>query len=128
MFKKNQVSHFERQFESLIFFEHRLNPIIPYMKTIPLQKAYQLLESADAIIVENQVLFSNLKPLTGSGNHTFLHLEWETSEGLWHELQFTEGDNPSVTISGPSLFLHDTESTDPENPIKITILEKKHLE
>jgi hypothetical protein len=98
------------------------------MKTIPLQKAYKLLESAAAIIVEDQALFPNLSQLTGKETHAFLQLEWKNEEGLWFELQFCEGENQSIQISGTSLFLYHTESSGPTDHIQITLLQEKSLE
>jgi hypothetical protein len=96
------------------------------MKKIPLQEAYQILEEASAIVVEDQVLFPVLSPPKGENHHTFLLLEWEDSEKLWYELEFDEGENQTVAVSGSSLFLFPNDT--PEEEVQITVLQEKNLE
>lgn len=96
------------------------------MKEITLKEAYQILEDASAILVEDQVLFPVLTPLTGKAHNTFLMLDWEDSEKLWYELAFDEGENQTVAVSGGSLFL--LPNRNEEEEVQITILQEKNLE
>jgi len=97
------------------------------MKHIPLTEAYQLLEEASAILIEDQVLFPQLSPLQGKEFHTFLFLDWVDEKKLCYEVEFAEGENQRVAVSGTSLFLKPTDAEDGED-LQITILQEKELE
>ena len=98
------------------------------MKTITLKEAYQILEDANAVIIDNDVvLYPSLWELTDDETNEFLFFRWDDG-GLEYTLKFCEGDNQEVKIVGSSMFLHDTDSDGEEDHIQITILITKELE
>ena len=98
------------------------------MKTITLKEAYQILEDASAVIINDSTLvYPSLDMIEGSDENEFLYFTWD-DEGLEYSLTFDEGDNQEVKISGSSLFLYDTDANDDDDHTQITILTTKELE
>jgi hypothetical protein len=98
------------------------------MKTITLQEAYQILEDASAVIINDSiVLYPTLSGLEDGEENEFLYFTWD-DEGLEYDLHFNEGDNQEVKVSGSSLFLYDTDANGEEDHTQITILTTKELE
>ena len=98
------------------------------MKTITLKEAYQILEDANAVIIDNDVvLYPSLEPISGDELNEFLFFRWDDG-GLEYTLKFLEGDNQEVKVVGSSMFLYDTESEGEDDHIQITILITKELE
>jgi hypothetical protein len=98
------------------------------MKTITLKEAYQILEDASAVIINDSiVLYPALSDLEDSDENEFMYFTWD-DEGLEYSLKFNEGDNQEVKISGSSMFLYDTDANDDNDDTQITILTAKELE
>jgi hypothetical protein len=98
------------------------------MKTITLKEAYQILEDANAVIIDNDVvLYPSLWELRDDETNEFLFFRWDDG-GLEYTLTFKEGDNQEVKVVGSSMFLHDTDSEGEDDHIQITILITKELE
>jgi hypothetical protein len=98
------------------------------MKTITLKEAYQILEDASAVIINDSTLvYPALDMIEGSDENEFMYFKWD-DEGLEYSLTFNEGDNQEVKISGSSLFLYDTDANDDDDHTQITILTAKELE
>jgi hypothetical protein len=98
------------------------------MKKITLKEAYQILENANAIIInDNALVYSKLWELEDDDTNVFLYVQWD-DEGKKYNLKFNEGDNQEVEISGSSMFLYDTDSNGDEDHTQITILITKELE
>lgn len=94
------------------------------MKTITLKEAFQILEDASAIIVDDSTLvYPSLSELEDDELNEFMYLSWD-DEGLGYNVKFNEGENQEVKVSGSSIFLIDTDGE--EN--QITILTTKELE
>lgn len=94
------------------------------MKTITLKEAFQILEDASAIIVDDSILvYPSLSELEDDELNEFMYLSWD-DEGLGYNVKFNEGENQEVKVSGSSIFLIDTDGE--EN--QITILTTKQLE
>jgi hypothetical protein len=99
------------------------------MKTITLKEAYQILEDASAIIIDDNVLvYPALTGLEGSDDNEFLYIQWWDDEGLGYELTFKEEDNQEVRVVGSSMFLYDYDAETEEDHTQITILTTKELE
>lgn len=98
------------------------------MKKITLKEAYNILENASAVIINDDiVLYTSLWELRDDETNEFLYFRWD-DEGLEYSLTFNEGDNQEVKISGSSMFLYDTDSNGDEDHTQITILITKELE
>jgi hypothetical protein len=98
------------------------------MKTITLKEAYNILQDASAVVVEDHVLvYPALSELEGSDENEFLYIQWD-DEGEEYSLKFCEGENQEVKVSGSSIFLLDTDAETEEDHIQITILITKQLE
>jgi hypothetical protein len=98
------------------------------MKTITLKEAYNILEDASAIIIDDNVLvYPALTGLEGSDDNEFLYFKWD-DEGLGYELTFKEEDNREVKVVGSSMFLYDYDAETEEDHTQITILTTKELE
>jgi hypothetical protein len=98
------------------------------MKVIKLKEAYNILEDANAVIIDNDVvLYPSLEPISGDELNEFLFFRWDDG-GLEYTLIFKEGANQEVKVVGSSMFLHDTNSEGEEDHIQITILKTKQLE
>lgn len=95
------------------------------MKTITLKEAYQILEDASAIIIDDGVLvYPSLSELQEDDTSEFMYLSW-TDEGCDYSARFEEWRNQEVEVVGSSMFLYaegDNEHT------QITILTTKELE
>lgn len=96
---------------------------------IPLQKAFQILQDASAVIINDDVvLYPSLSDLEDDESNEFLYLEWDY-EGLEYNLKFNEGDNQEVEVVGSSMFLYDTDSEcSATDHTQITILVAQNLE
>jgi hypothetical protein len=98
------------------------------MKTITLKEAYQILEDASAVIINDSiVLYPAFSGLEDSDENEFMYFKWD-DEGLEYSLTFNEGDNQEVKISGSSMFLYDIDANDDDDHTQITILTAKELE
>jgi hypothetical protein len=98
------------------------------MKIITLKEAYQILEDANAVIIDDNILvYPSLSKLKDEGSNDFLYLSWD-DRGLGYELIFVEDDNQEVKVSGSSIFLRDLEEENEDSRTKITILTTKELE
>jgi hypothetical protein len=99
------------------------------MKTITLKEAYQILEDASAIILDDSVLvYPSLSDLEDDDTNEFLYIQWDDEDGQEYTLKFCEGDNQEVKVVGSSMFLYDTDADGEEDHIQITILTTKELE
>ena len=98
------------------------------MKTITLKEAYQILEDASAVIIDDDVvLYPSLWELQDDDTNEFLYFRWDDG-GLEYTLTFKEGDNQEVKVVGSSMFLYDTHAKDKDDHLQITILTTKELE
>jgi hypothetical protein len=69
------------------------------MKTIPLKKAYELIEGASAVIVNNDALmYASTDGLNGDEDNEFLFLCWD-AEGLEFRIIAREGENQNVKVT-----------------------------
>jgi len=92
---------------------------------ITLKEAYQILENASAVIIdENALVYPSLWELDGTDENEFLYLSWEEG-GTDYSLKFAEGDNREVEVSGCCLFLYDTDADDETCHTQLTILVPK---
>jgi hypothetical protein len=99
------------------------------MKTITLKEAYQILEDASAVIIDDSVLvYPALDMIEGSDENEFLYLSWDDEDGQEYSLKFCEGENQEVKVIGSSMFLYDTDADGEEDHTQITILTTKELE
>lgn len=99
------------------------------MKSIPLQEAYNILEEASAVIVDDSVLvYPALAELEFSDENEFMYIAWNDEDGQEYVLKFAEGDNQEVKVSGTSIFLLDIDAEAEEDATQITILTTKELE
>ena len=89
------------------------------MKTIPLYKAFALLQNCSAVVIENEVIHPSLENLNGEDHHEFLHLNWEDDEGYEFSADFHECSNYRVRYEGSSLWLTCTEEG---QEVQITLL------
>jgi hypothetical protein len=87
------------------------------MKHIPLQEAFDILQDASAIIIDDTVTFPSLDDLNGSDDNEFLYIGWEIEDADYCA-KFQEGENKMVKVVGSSLFLVDNEGDETQ----ITIL------
>lgn len=95
---------------------------------IPLQKAFEILQDASAVIINDQiVVYPSLSDLEGDDTNEFLCITWD-EDGLEYILKFNEGDNQEVEVVGSSMFLYDTDTMDEDDHTQITILTTKNLE
>lgn len=98
------------------------------MKIIALKEAYNLLENASAIIIDDSILvYPALSDLQDDDTNEFLYLGWE-DEGRGYNMKFYEGDNQVVKVSGSSIFLLDMDAEGDNDHTQITILTTKELE
>jgi len=98
------------------------------MKKITLKEAYDILEKASAVIIDdNALVYRSLWELDGNDENEFLYLSWENDRDEYN-LKFCEGDNKEVKVSGSSLFLYDTDADDETCLTKLTILVPQTLE
>ena len=95
------------------------------MKKITLKEAYQILEDASAIIIDDSVLvYPSLSNLEHDDTNEFMYLSWDY-DGCDYSARFEEWRNQEVEVVGSSMFLYaegDSEET------QITILTTKELE
>ena len=97
------------------------------MKTITLKEAYQILENANAIIIDDSALvYPCLSKLENDDTNEFLYVQWD-DEGQGYNLKFNEGDNQEIRVAGSSMFLYDTDAKG-NMDTQITILTTKKLE
>jgi hypothetical protein len=95
------------------------------MKKITLKEAYQILEDASAVIINDGILtYPSLWELKDDDTNGFLYIEWD-DEGEGCHIKFNEGDNQEVEVVGSSMFLY---ANGDEDPAQITILTTKELE
>ena len=95
---------------------------------IPLQKAFEILQDASAVIINDQiVVYPCLADLDGDETNEFLSIAWD-EDGLEYILKFNEGDNQEVEVIGSSMFLYDTDTMDENDYTHITILVPQNLE
>jgi hypothetical protein len=95
------------------------------MKKITLKEAYQILEDASAIIIDDNVLvYPSLSELKEDDTNEFMYLSWE-DEGLEYSVRFEEKRNQQVEVVGSSMFLYAEGDID---HTQITILTTKELE
>jgi hypothetical protein len=97
------------------------------MKTITLEKAIELLESASAIIIDNDISPLIYPSIWKDDNAEFLYLQWEY-EFCEYSLKFHALDNKEVKVSGTSMFLVDTDAEDENDHTQITLLTQMTLE
>ena len=81
------------------------------MKTIPLQRAFNILENCSAVIWDDQHFLSypSVWPLDGQDDNQFLFLLCEDEGGQEFSVTFNEGSNREVKISGNTMVLVDDE-------------------
>lgn len=97
------------------------------MKRIQLKEAYEILQNASAVIIDDLALaYPALSELQGEAENEFLFVTWEDGEEYY--LRFTEGGNVSVRVVGDSLFLYNTEAESDGDFTKLTILRTVNLE
>jgi len=98
------------------------------MKKITLKEAHIILEKANAVILNDDVvLYPSLWELRDDDTNEFLYFRWDDG-GLEYTLTFKEGDNQEVKVSGSSICLIDTNAKDKNDYTEITILTTKELE
>lgn len=92
-------------------------------KEISLKEAYDILQECSAVVIDDNVLvYPSLDEITGDLKNEFLSLAWQ-EDGEEFQVNFLEGQNQKVQVSGCSLFLVDSEGEDNQ----LTILEPKKL-
>jgi len=99
------------------------------VKTITLKEVCQILDSASAVVIDDDVVtFPIVSELTGDDENEFLFLSWMDDGGSEYSLSFSEGLNREVKVSGSSIFLISDSDDDEESETQITILTTKELE
>lgn len=83
------------------------------MKTISLQKAFELLQDCSAIIIDNIVTYPSLDEICNDKDNEFLYISWE-DDGLEFCTKFTEENNQTVKINDNVMFLTDYEGDEIE--------------
>ncbi len=97
------------------------------MKTITLEKAFKILESCSALLIEDsQLVHVNLSPLTKEPDNEWLFLSWCNPEDFYEDnyLRFLQEGNEQISVCGSSMFLTDSEGDE----IQITVLVPADLE
>jgi len=98
------------------------------MKRIQLKEAYEILQNASAVIIDDLALvYPGLADLEGNAENEFLFVTWE-DRGEEYYLKFNEGGNASVRVVGDSLFLYNTDADSDGDFTKVTILRTVNLE
>lgn len=93
--------------------------------TIPLNKAFEILQDASAVIIDGDVLVCpSLDTLTGDDDNEFMYLGWQSEEGLCYSVKYAEELNREVKVSGSSMFLINTDGDEDQ----ITILTPAKLD
>ena len=92
--------------------------------TITLEQAIHLLQSASAVIIDdNVVTYLNPDP----EQDPFAQVAWEADEGYF-EYSFYKEDNQASTVTGGSLWLVPTNvAGEKEEPMQLTLLEPMQL-
>lgn len=94
------------------------------MKIISLDEAYDIIQGATAVIVNNDTLvYPILHDLETKDNNVFMSLECDGKI-----LKFTEGDNRKVIVSGCNMSLLDTSVETSLETTELTILTTKYIE
>lgn len=90
------------------------------MKTITLEEAYKLIESASAVIVDdNVVTYPSLYELTGNPDDEWLFMKWE-DEDSYHEFTLSFSENcGEIKFDGTNLWINDI--TGEENMITLLV-------
>lgn len=98
------------------------------MKRIHLREAYEILQNASAVIIDDFALaYPCLADLEGNAENEFLYVTWvDNVEDNY--LIFAEGGNVSVRVVGDSLFLYNTDAESDGDFTKVTILHTVNLE
>jgi hypothetical protein len=98
------------------------------MKTITLEEAFDIIENANAIIINDvDLVFPSTSSLNGDDENEFMYLSWEACTEEYN-LKFSEGDNREVKVIGSSLYLYDADADDETCYTKLTILINRNLE
>ena len=93
--------------------------------TIPLSKAFELIESCAAVIVNRDALmYPSFDDLTGDDDNEFLYLGWMDSDGLEYRIKCVEGNNQNVEVENGNLILIDDEG----EPFELTLLNANKIE
>lgn len=80
------------------------------MRTISLQKAFNLLQNCSAVILDqNGLIYPALDEIRNNDENEFMYLEWTDSEGYEFNVKFKEENNKEVTIDGITMILKDNE-------------------
>lgn len=78
-------------------------------KIITLEKAFELLQNAEAIILDaDALIYPALDEVNGDDDNEFMYCSWD-SEGVEYNVKFAEGANAEVTLYEDYMVLIDTE-------------------
>jgi hypothetical protein len=82
------------------------------MKSISLQRAYDLVEEAAAVIVNHDGLtYPQLEDLIGDPDNEWLYLRWADNDWNTFSVVFNESANPRINMDG-NLVMTDHEGED----------------
>lgn len=100
------------------------------MKTIPLNKAFEILKQSSAVIVDgNALVYPSLDEITGDEKNEFLYISWtDQDDAVTYSMKFCEGMNQEVKIDRAEMYLYDTDSDNEHDNVQLTILNPKNLE
>lgn len=91
---------------------------------ITLEKAIDLLENADAVVINNDLLvYPSIDGINNDPENEFMFLSHSDPDGLIYSYKFKEGNNQEVNIVGHSMFLIDDEG----DSIQLTLLQLMNL-
>lgn len=95
------------------------------MKSISLEKAFDILQKAPAITVDGVLINSfAVSQLEGKDDHEFMYLEWSDDKDYIFDTTFSESNNREVFVEGTRLRMINREGDE----VEIEVLEPKNLE
>jgi hypothetical protein len=94
------------------------------MTKITLQEAFDIISNCAALIIDNVVTYPSMSDLQDDPENEWLCLTWTDGDDRDFITTFDEGENKEVKISGPYMYLVDTEGDE----IELTILTHKILD
>lgn len=94
------------------------------MKTIDLQKAYDMIANSEAVIVDRDaVVYPRFDNIKGDPSNEILFLYWE-ADGLEYSITVMEDGNENVKVDGTDLIFVDSDN----HEVRITPLYSKEIE
>lgn len=101
------------------------SPVPGRLKTLSPKEATLLLESASAVIADDNILaYPVMSGVSGDPENIFLEIGWVDEDDFSRKLRFREGDNAEIKVAGSSIFIREMEADE----IQITPLRPWSLE